>query len=101
MWTCWKCSYAYNPVSAPSCEICSLPKPPNARDKPRNAAAGGAALLNKSSNNNLQDDFQLVTGDLRVAAAAPVGLCADADDGDQVAMATANGAASDDWVCKR
>ncbi len=134
MWTCWKCSYAYNPVKSANCEICKLPRPPNARDKPAAAAAAATKSVpprrrrerdamngsgGGSGGGDLEEDFQLVTGDL--TSRALVGNCSDAADGDQREKngggggdvnhhhhhtPSANGGRKEEeeencWVCKR
>ncbi len=92
MWTCWKCSYAYNPVKSSSCEICKLPRPPNAREKPSKMKAGNG------SNNSLEDDFQLVTVALTGRAAIDGGNFTDAGGGGEQRLGEEE---EDCWVCKR
>ncbi len=102
MWTCWKCSYAYNPVQSSACDICKLPRPPDSRSKP-----GPTAKMTNNNSNSLADDFQLVTGDLTSRALNGD----DVVNGDQHEGAngttsngtngTATAGSGDCWVCRR
>ena len=80
VWTCTKCSYAYNPLWSPACDICSLSRSPIAarvRTRPskdqHNQASAHDRMSADSVNNNkevergehsLQGDFQYVTQDI-------------------------------------
>ena len=45
MWTCTKCSYAYNKVEAAKCEVCNISRPLSKEESIENGG-GGAQMVN-------------------------------------------------------
>ncbi len=99
MWTCSKCSYAYNRNAADRCDICTTTRSPRKRRKQNGGGGGGAGYrrhtttLPAGDSNSLDADFQMVTNDL-----LPARGCNNGNGDDDT---TGGSGEEETWVCKR
>ncbi len=84
MWTCGKCSYAYNPIQSQTCDICNLPRSPkeDSSSNSKSATKKQRSQSNEKADSNLSEDFQLVTRDILTKVAS-------------------NGSHDSLWICSR
>jgi hypothetical protein len=95
MWTCAKCSYAYNKNAAEKCDICTMSRSPRKRRKqPASAMAKQSHRRHTTCNageHSLDGDFQLVTNDI-IRKGCNDGTNEDDDNDEDEGSG---------WVCKR